>query len=196
MNFVLNVTQKATSPQSLCCGNHAKANNGGAPRPTSQRRTDGISSTPASLSLRRPCERRRQRGGLTAARAIEDSEVPVSSGAENDEVANVVGENISHAQQIAANLHPQHDANSAVETVLQSASAPDMDLGWGYELHYLAHHPVHVALLVTAIAGMSFMMRRVREKIKNLKAEFLAQGVDLTNVDNRVDTLMYLKVRG
>jgi len=37
---------------------------------------------------------------------------------------------------------------------------------------------------------------RGSQRIKRIQAELLAQGVDLTNVDKRADTLMYLKVRG
>ena len=32
-----------------------------------------------------------------------------------------------------------------------------------------------------------------RQKIRRLKAEFLSHGIDLTNVDDRLDTLTYLK---
>ena len=46
-----------------------------------------------------------------------------------------------------------------------------------------------------AVGGVCHMVVRGREKIKRLKAEFLAQGVDLTHVDSRIDSLMYLKVR-
>ena len=88
---------------------------------------------------------------------------------------------------------PQHLADMAMDSLLR-ASPDAADVGWGYELHYLAHHPVHVALLAVAVGGVSMMIQRGREKIKTLKAEFLSQGVDLTNVDNRVDTLVYLKV--
>lgn len=87
---------------------------------------------------------------------------------------------------------PQHLANLAVDGLLQASAGVD-DVGWGYELHYLAHHPVHVTLLAVACAGVALMVLRGKRKIKQLKAEFLAQGVDLTNVDSRVDTLTYLK---
>jgi len=71
---------------------------------------------------------------------------------------------------------------------------------WGeQELHYLAHHPAHVSLMAAALVGLALMVVRgniiVRgsQKIKRIQAELLAQGVDLTNVDKRADTLMYLK---
>ena len=86
---------------------------------------------------------------------------------------------------------PQHIADSAMHSLNQATS--EVNMGWGNELHYLIHHPLQFAVLAAACAGVSLMVVRGRRKIKQMKAEFLAQGIDLTNVDNRVDTLMYLK---
>ena len=67
------------------------------------------------------------------------------------------------------------------------------EVSLGHELEYLAAHPAHLAALAISCGAVYYIVTRGRQKIRRLKAEFLSHGIDLTNVDDRLDTLTYLK---
>ena len=67
------------------------------------------------------------------------------------------------------------------------------EVSLGHELEYLAAHPAHLAALAIGCGAVYYIVTRGRQKIRRLKAEFLSHGIDLTNVDDRLDTLTYLK---
>ena len=164
-----------------CCSIRAKTTYTGRVHPRLIKRRDGIFSTPTSLSPRRM----RQRDGSTAAPAaggevgFDVGGIAGGGGDEHVSLADFIGQNALHVQQRFADLGAMNSS--------------DVDVGWGNELHYLMHHPVHFFFITVVLAGVYGIVQRGRYKVKVLKAEFLSKGVDLTNVGSRVDTLTYLK---
>ena len=63
----------------------------------------------------------------------------------------------------------------------------------GPELQYLAAHPTQTAIVAAMLACIGVFVHVARERVNALKAEFLSDGVDLTRVEDRIDTLQYLK---
>ena len=61
------------------------------------------------------------------------------------------------------------------------------------ELRFLAHHPAECAAAALALAVIHRAWSRTRSRVRALKAELLAEGVDLTHVDDKVETLSYLR---
>ena len=61
------------------------------------------------------------------------------------------------------------------------------------ELRFLAHHPAECAVAALALAVIHRLWIRTRARVRALKAELLADGVDLTHVDDKVETLSYLR---
>ena len=64
---------------------------------------------------------------------------------------------------------------------------------WASELTFVAHHPLAFSGVVFAAVLAHLAWRRQRSRVMALKADFLADGVDLTRVDDRVETLTYLR---
>ena len=64
---------------------------------------------------------------------------------------------------------------------------------WASELTFVAHHPLAFSGVVFAAVLAHGAWRRQRSRVMALKADFLADGVDLTRVDDRVETLTYLR---
>jgi hypothetical protein len=108
---------------------------GGAQRPMAHQRR-------ASPSLRhRPRKPRGRCGGLAAVYAGEGfvGGGAGSAGGTEDatNIFSVLAENITHTVQ----------ANPIAKLATDNLLRADVDVGWGNEMHYLAHHPVHVALV-------------------------------------------------
>ena len=104
--------------------------------------------------------------------------------------------NLENIPNLASSTVTQTQTSSVDDSVARLStdfSNAIAEVSLGHELEYLAAHPAHLCALAISCGAVYYIITRGRQKIRRLKAEFLSHGIDLTNVDDRLDTLTYLK---
>ena len=145
------------------------------------------------LRTRRPLPERTRRDGSCKTGRFGPARASLGA-ALGEHAARVNLENIL-APNLASTMTQTHATSvdeplARISTDFSNAIA---EVSLGHELEYLAAHPAHLAALAISCGAVYYIVTRGRQKIRRLKAEFLSHGIDLTNVDDRLDTLTYLK---